>query len=194
MAQVCWSIEEKKKKRQRVQKRKKERHAGPAAGAVSKPARALKDEIHFVSSCAPSSPDEGSRGEEKERGGRSGKEAEMEGEICLICQKFFNLIYSCQDADDPDLITAFYLPDFTPGTRHSSLSQADTHTCSHWTGETEENEYCLYVKEQSGKTGRKSAKQIGWDISAGFAEVHVLHCSRVAEKHNDAAEKWRLLR
>lgn len=124
-----------KKKSQRVQKRKKERRAGPAAGAVSKPARALKDEIHFVSSCAPSSPDEGSRGEEKERGGQSGKEAEMEGEIRLICQKFFNLIYSCQDADDPDLITAFYLPDFTPGTRHSSLSHTrtgrHTHTPSH---------------------------------------------------------------
>lgn len=63
----------KKKKSQRVQKRKKERHAGPAAGAVSKPARALKDEIHFVSSCAPSLPDEGSRGEEKERGGTEWK-------------------------------------------------------------------------------------------------------------------------
>lgn len=57
----------KKKASQRVQKRKKERHAGPAAGAISKTAQALKDEIHFVSSCAPSLPDEGSRGEEGER-------------------------------------------------------------------------------------------------------------------------------
>ena len=56
-----------KKASQRVQKRKKERQAGPAAGAVSKPAQALKDEIHFVSSSAPSSPDEGSGGEEGER-------------------------------------------------------------------------------------------------------------------------------
>lgn len=45
----------------------KKRQAGPAAGAVSKPGRALKDEIHFVSSCAPSLPDEGSGGEEVER-------------------------------------------------------------------------------------------------------------------------------
>lgn len=56
-----------KKASERVQKRKKERQAGPAAGAVSKPAQALKDEIHFVSSSAPSLPDEGSRGEEGER-------------------------------------------------------------------------------------------------------------------------------
>lgn len=57
---------EKKEASQRVQKRKKERQAGPAAGAVSKPAQALKDEIHFVSSSAPSLPDEGSGGEEGE--------------------------------------------------------------------------------------------------------------------------------
>lgn len=48
-------------------KEKEKRHAGPAAGAVSKPAQALKDEIHFVSSCAPGLPDEGSGGEEEER-------------------------------------------------------------------------------------------------------------------------------
>lgn len=110
----------KKKTSQRVQKRKKERQAGPAAGALSKPAQALKDEIHFVSSSAPSPPDESSGGEDGERE----IEGEIWREICLICQKFFNLIYSCQDAEDPDLITAFYLPDFTPGTRHSFL----THT------------------------------------------------------------------
>lgn len=118
----------KKKASQRVQKRKKERQAGPAAGAVSKPAQALKDEIHFVSSSAPSLPDEGSRGEEGERERWREREGEIEREICLICQKFFNLIYSCQDADDPDLITAFYLPDFTPGTRHSSLTHTHTDT------------------------------------------------------------------
>ncbi len=56
-----------KRHAKRVQKRKKERQAGPAAGAVSKPAQALKDEIHFVSSSAPSLPDEGSRGEKGER-------------------------------------------------------------------------------------------------------------------------------
>lgn len=56
-----------KKTSQRVQKRKKERQVGPAAGALSKPARALKDEIHFVSSSAPSPPDESSGGED---GGR----------------------------------------------------------------------------------------------------------------------------
>ena len=127
MAQVCWSISEKKAS-QRVQKRKKERQAGPAAGAVSKPAQALKDEIHFVSSCVPSLPDEGSRGEEGERVRWRVREGEIEREICLICQKFFNLIYSCQDADDPDLITAFYLPDFTPGTRHSFPARTHTHT------------------------------------------------------------------
>ena len=43
---------------------KKESQAGPAAGAISKPAQALKDEIYFVSSSAPSLPDEGFRGEE----------------------------------------------------------------------------------------------------------------------------------
>lgn len=116
-----------KKACRRVQRREKERHAGPAAGAVSKPAQALKDEIHFVSSFAPSLPDEGSGGEEGEREGWREREGEKETEICLICQKFFNLIYSCQDAEDPDLITAFYLPHFTPGTRHSFL----THTCAH---------------------------------------------------------------
>lgn len=57
----------------------------------SKPARALKDEIHFVSSCAPGLPDEGSGGEEEERErGGGDKEGEMEGGICLICQKFLN--------------------------------------------------------------------------------------------------------
>ena len=35
------------------EKKRKERQAGPAAGAVSKPAQALKDEIHFVSSSCP---------------------------------------------------------------------------------------------------------------------------------------------
>lgn len=56
-------------------------------------------------------------------------EKDREREICLICQKFFNLIYSCQDAGDPDLITAFYLPDFTPGPIRSF--QTNTHTITH---------------------------------------------------------------
>lgn len=117
-----------KKVSQRVQKRKRKRRVGPAAGAVSKPGQTLKDEIHFVSSSAPSSPDEGSGGEEGEGESWREREAVIEKEICLICQKFFNLIYSCQDAEDPDLITAFYLPDLTPGARHSSLTLTHTHT------------------------------------------------------------------
>lgn len=105
----------------RVQKKKKERQAGLAAGAISKPAQALKDEIHFVSSSAPSPPDESSGGEE----GEKEMERKTGSDICLICQKFFNLIYSCQDAEDPDLITAFYLADSTPGT---PLKHTHTHT------------------------------------------------------------------
>lgn len=111
-------------KRSERERKWKERQAGPAADVISKPGQALKDEIHFVSSYAHSLPDEGSRGEKGWREGWREREEKTEREICLICQKFFNLIYSCQDAEDPDLITAFYLPDFTPGPRYSS----QTHT------------------------------------------------------------------
>lgn len=82
----------------------------------------------------------------------------MEGEIRLICQKFFNLIYSCQDADDPDLITAFYLPDFTPGTRHSSLSHTrtgrHTHTHPHTEQEKQKRMNTVYMlKNNQEKQG-----------------------------------------
>lgn len=72
--------QEKKKASQQIQKRKKDGQVGAAVGAVSKPARALKDEIHFVSSSAPSLPDEGSRGEEREREGWREREGEIERE------------------------------------------------------------------------------------------------------------------
>lgn len=62
----------------------------------------------------------------------------MEGGICLICQKFFNLIYSCQDADDPDLITGFHLADFTPGTRHSACSHTQRRVHAHTHAESQQ--------------------------------------------------------
>lgn len=60
-------VSEKKKKAEPMSPeegvKKSNWQTGPAAGAVSKPAQALKDEIHFVLRYAPSLPDEGSRGE-----------------------------------------------------------------------------------------------------------------------------------
>lgn len=84
----------------------------------------------------------------------------MVREICLICQKF--LIYSCQDVDDPDIINAFYLADFTPGTRHSSLYHTPTHTHTHEYKRTKASinliNY-LEFNEQNGKVESKSVVQ-----------------------------------
>lgn len=78
--------------------------------------------------------------------------------ICLICQKFFNLIYSCQDAEDPDLITAFYLPDFTPGTIHSSLTDTHTHTLNK--RRRRQDKYYSFFKEHKEKLESKRTKHM----------------------------------
>lgn len=87
--------------------------------------------------------------------------------ICLICQKFFNLIYSCQDAEDPDLITAFYLPDFTPGTIHSSLTDTHTlfsnrHTHTHTLNKRRrrQDKYYSFFKEHKEKLESKRTKHM----------------------------------
>lgn len=119
----------KKKASQRVQKRKKRDTQARQLVPFQSPPKPLKMKSILFQVVHPACLMR-ALGVKRKRERWSESEGETEREICLICQKFFNLIYSCQDADDPDLITAFYLPDFTPGARHSSPTHTD-HTHKH---------------------------------------------------------------